>query len=144
MSGEPVHAGSHIRERLIILDEWLAAHPRELSRILIHEVFHFAWGRLGNARRNEFGKLVRNEFARRARGELGWSAEYRKLALLREGLGDIESARWREYICESFCDTAAWLYSGIAEHDEFTLGARHRRRRERWFFESFGEGTISI
>ncbi len=150
MSGEPVHAGTHIRKRHIILDEWLAEHPRELRRILTHEVFHFAWARLGNVRRNEFTNLLRSEFVLRARGELGWSAEYRKLALIELGIskrrprGAIESTRWRDYVCESFCDTAAWIYSGIHNHDEFTLGVRYRDRRKRWFVEAFGDGAISI
>jgi hypothetical protein len=40
---------------------------------------------------------------------------------------------WREYCCESFCDTAAWLYSGVQVHSEFTLAGRYRHRRRVWF-----------
>ena len=36
---------------------------------------------------------------------------------------------WRRYVCESFCDTAARVYSQLPEHDEFTLPARAVRRR---------------
>ena len=66
------------------------------------------------------------------RGELGWSAEWRKDAL---GADDVagRTRRWREYCCESFCDTAAWLYSGVERHEEFTLGERWRRGRRAWF-----------
>ncbi len=55
--------------------------PRELARILVHELFHFAWVRLGNPARRSYEALVREEWKRRARGELGWSAESRKRAL---------------------------------------------------------------
>ena len=87
--------------------------PPELARILTHELFHFAWVRLSNQSRRSYEALVRNEWKRRTRGELGWSAESRKAALFQ---GSRIAARrgkyWREYLCESFCDTAAWLYSG--------------------------------
>jgi hypothetical protein len=63
--------------------------------------------------------------AERAPGELGWSAEWRKLALTPAHRRD-RSRAWREYCCESFCDTAAWLWSGLARHPEFTLAAQYR------------------
>jgi len=59
-----------------------APEPRELSRILVHELFHFAWVRLSNDTRRSWGALVEVEMARRARGELGWSAEWRKQLLV--------------------------------------------------------------
>jgi hypothetical protein len=144
--GQPVHAGTDIRRRLIILDRDLRCNPTELTRILIHELFHFAWVRLGNARRNEYAEMVAGEFKRGARGELGWSSESRKIVLVRASHGNAVSnhPRWREYICESFCDTAAWRYAGVPEHDEFTLSKRYRKARERWFAESFGNRRISI
>jgi hypothetical protein len=40
---------------------------------------------------------------------------------------------WRRYACESFCDSAAWLFAGLRDHDEFTLALRFRRQRARWF-----------
>ena len=127
---EMIHAGTDIPGRTIIFDTDLAAHPSELKRILIHEVFHFAWVRLGNPLRDSYAELVMDELRRGARGELGWSAEYRKLDLV-----DESGPKWREYVCESFCDTAAWMYSRISKHDEFTLRARFRQRREQWFAE---------
>ncbi len=134
-----VHAGSFLRERRIALDCTRAEFPR----IFVHEVTHFIWLRLGNAARLGYEELVRAEIAARARGELGWSAEWRKNAL---DDGDVagRSRRWREYCCESFCDTAAWLYSGVARHEEFTLGARWRRRRRAWFAHALGDRTLSI
>lgn len=136
----PVHAAADLRKRLIVLDRDLGRDPGELTRILIHEVFHFAWLRLGNGRRGEYGELIAGEFDRGARGELGWSSEYRKRAL---PAGCI-NRRWREYLCESFCDTAAWHYAGIAQHDEFTLPKRYRTARARWFVKSFAARRISI
>ncbi len=130
--GEEVHAASSVRGREILLDRALFRDPLELKRILIHELFHFAWPRVGNAARREFDELLQAELRRRARGELGWSAEWRKEAL-RSDDPATGSRRWREYVCESFCDTAAWLLVGRRRHEEFTLGARHRERRRDWF-----------
>lgn len=149
--GAAVHAETDIRKRVIALDQDLAGRPAELARIFIHEVFHFAWVRLGNVRRHEYAALVARELTRGARGELGWSSEHRKAALLQlthstggTGLQPVLHPKWREYICESFCDTAAWRYSGLRDHAEFTLSQRYRKVRELWFAESFGDGPISI
>src|ERR1700724_2529704 len=73
--GREVHAGSFLRQRRIVLDAALKAQPRELARILTHELFHFAWLRLGNPVRRRFEDLLQGEMRRRVRGELGWSAE---------------------------------------------------------------------
>src|SRR6202171_1858472 len=59
--GREVHAGSFLRERRIVLDSALRNHPRELKRILTHELFHFAWLRLGNPKRREWEELLRRE-----------------------------------------------------------------------------------
>ena len=116
---------------------------KEFPRIFVHELFHFIWARWGNPARGSYERLVKSEWQAGARGELGWSAEWRKLALAG---GDVRSRsrRWREYCCESFCDTAAWLYGGIERHDEFTLGASRRRRRRTWFAANLGNRTLSI
>ena len=139
--GEAVHAGADIRKRVIALDPALAEDPDELARILIHEIFHFAWVRLGNVRRKQYAAIIARELTRGARGELGWSSEYRKANCRADSLA---VCQWSEYICESFCDTAAWRYAGLPDHDEFTLPKRYREARERWFSESFGDGPISI
>jgi hypothetical protein len=127
--GSPVHAGSFLRRRLIVLDSGLQKNPRQLSRILVHELFHFVWWRLGNPLRREYAELLLSEFERRVRGELGWSAEWRK-----EALGSARGPKWAEYVCESFCDTAAYLYSG-SRHGERTLPANARGARRKWFAE---------
>lgn len=130
--GCEVNAAADIRQRRILLARRLTRHPGELARILIHEVFHFAWVRLGNARRRSFEELLAAELARHARGELGWSSETRKSSL--SGVDrTTRTRRWREYLGESFCDTAAWFYAGVAPHEEFTLAQRWRERRTRWF-----------
>jgi hypothetical protein len=142
--GQPVYAGSFIRKRQIVLDQDLERQPRELARILVHEVFHFAWVRLGNPMRRSYEMLVREEGTRRARGELGWSAESRKRVLSQVSRRVRNSPEWRDYLCESFCDTAAWIYSGVRRHPEYTLAARHRNRRAEWFRAAFQRGTIAI
>lgn len=115
----------------------------EFPRIFVHEVAHFIWGRLGNPLRWNYEDLLRRELDAHARGELGWSAEWRKAAL--RGV-DVtrRSRRWREYCCESFCDTAAWLYSGVARHQEFTLSGTFNRRRQRWFAQMLATRRLSI
>jgi hypothetical protein len=135
----PVHAGAFLRERRIALDCTRAEFPR----ILAHELFHFVWLRLGNPARRDYEALVRSEIRAGARGELGWSAEWRRRALDYRDIR-MRTRRWREYCCESFCDTAAWLYSGVQGHPEFTLSAGHRRARRQWFERTIGARELSI
>jgi hypothetical protein len=141
--GQPVFAASFIRRREIVLDQELQDKPKELARILTHELFHFAWVRLGNPTRRSWADLLREELKKRRRGELGWSAEMRKNALSHR-LPATRHPKFRDYACESFCDTAAWVYSGIRDHREFTLADRHRRHREEWFTANFGDRRIPI
>lgn len=138
--GQPVHAGSFIRKREIVLETELRADAGELARIFTHELFHFVWIRIGNSRRKAYEALLRREIDSRARGELGWSAESRKC-----GMSALETDRaWRAYVCESFCDTAAFLYSGCRKNDEYTLAPRWRRIRKEWFAATFGRRGVSI
>ena len=134
-----VHAGSFVRERRMAFD----CSRREFPRIFVHELFHFVWARLGNPARRSYEGLVKGEWQAGARGELGWSAEWRKRAL---AAGDVRrrGRRWREYCCESFCDTAAWLYSGARRHREFTLATGRRARRRAWFVQWIEPGRLSI
>jgi len=135
----PVHAGAFVRERRIAFDCAAAEFPR----IFVHELFHFAWLRAGNRVRRSYEEVLRGEHRAGARGELGWSAEWRKRALRADDLAR-RSRRWREYCAESFCDTAAWLYSGTRRHPEFTLARRHRDFRQQWFIETIETKGISI
>ena len=142
--GQPVYAATFVRKRQIVLDRELQRQPRELKRILVHELFHFVWARLGNPSRASFERLLDREWKRRARGELGWSAEMRKSRLARRPQAARSGQKWRDYACESFCDTAAWVYSGLRRHPEFTLARRHRKLRADWFRATFGQPEISI
>ncbi len=130
--GQAVHAASYIRRREIVLDTELVRQPGDMARILVHELCHFAWVRLGNHLRRSWGELLANEIRRSARGELGWSANLRKSQI---GRTDItrRPRRWRDYCCESFCDTGAWLFAGLSIHSEFRLAQRWRDRRRDWF-----------
>jgi hypothetical protein len=104
---------------------------------------------LSNQTRWSWEDLLRSEFHARATGELGWSAEWRKDKLTRmdraRGTAALPSTPpWRRYACESFCDSAAWLFSGLRDHGEFTLAPRFRQRRARWFRRHFDTEGIAI
>lgn len=132
----PHLAATLIPRRVILLDREVLATRGDFERILIHELFHFAWVRLSNARRRDWEQLLLSEFARRATGELGWSAEWRRLKIKAPDRSGRTPA-WRRYACESFCDSAAWLFAGIGKHEEFTLAARFRAPRRAWFSRNF-------
>jgi hypothetical protein len=130
-AGVEVHAATYLYEGRIILDSALLSKPRELRRIFAHELFHFVWWRLGNPRRMAWEEVLKNEFSRHARGELGWSAEIRKDRLRPADLKRRTRA-WREYCCESFCDSGASHLYGTPRHDEFTLARTFRKIRHQW------------
>jgi hypothetical protein len=99
--------------------------------------------RAGNPLRRSWERHLKTELAAHARGELGWSAEWRKDDLKPADIR-LRSRQWRLYCCESFCDTGAWLYSGVARHPEFTLAARSRARRRDWFEQAFGNRELPV
>lgn len=80
--------------------------------------------RLGNPRRAAWKALLQQELKSNAKGELGWSSQWRKEELPKH---------FPVYACESFCDTAAWLFSDCPEHEEYTLANRWRAKRRAWF-----------
>ena len=129
-------AGASIPRRLILLDAAVLARRGEFERILIHELFHFVWVRFSNHQRVAWEQVLAGEMRARVQGELGWSAEWRKQTLT---LADarLRTPKWRRYACESFCDSAAWMFAGLHAHDEFTLEAASRRQRRGWFAEQF-------
>jgi hypothetical protein len=136
----PHHAATSIPRRLILLDRGVLAQPGDFERILIHEIFHFVWVRLSNRARRNWELLLALEDSA---GELGWSAEWRKLKL-RPSDARERSPRWRRYARESFCDSAAWLFCGLKQHDEFTLPCAGRRARKAWFHRNFASHPIAI
>ncbi len=137
----PVHAASFIRRREIYLETQLLARRRKLRMIVAHEVFHFVWVRLGNRLRAEYMGIVRAELAAGAKGEVGESAEGWKADVVEQGDGCKDGAL-RNYVCESFCDTAAWLYSGVRRNGEVRLGVGWRKVRGIWFGGVFGDGNF--
>jgi len=132
-------AGASIPRRLILLDAAVLARRGEFERILIHELFHFVWVRLSNQKRIAWEQVLAGELRKSVNGELGWSAEWRKAVLTRAD-PRLRTPKWRRYACESFCDSAAWIFAGLRAHDEFTLAAASRRLRRRWFAEQFSDG----
>lgn len=131
-----MHAAAFIRKRRVVLEDALLQRPAKLRLIFVHEVFHFVWARFGNRARNEFSAILRNEFENRARGELGESSGVKKHNFFRR-VPESTSREWREYVCESFCDTAAWFYCGRRLSGEATLAARWRNLRSRWICTTF-------
>ena len=147
-----MHAASFLRHSHIVIDRSLLGRRSELARILYHEIFHFVWARLGNPLRLSYEQLLRQEWSQGARGELGWSAESRKLEFVqqrrshRKADAGLRRGRrhkpwrssagrrlWLDYVCESFCDSAAWFcLPGGREHREWTLRPRFCDRRRRW------------
>lgn len=140
--GMEIHGASFVRQRRIVLDRSLRKSP-DFDRILIHELFHFAWVRLGNPRRRQYEQLLATEIRRRTRGELGWSAESRK-GRLDASSSARRDRKWREYVCESFCDTAACLLAPTRSHAEYTLPRRARDLRQLWFRKHVMERGISV
>jgi hypothetical protein len=129
-AGNPAQAETSIRHRVIVLDQELKSAGPERARVVVHELFHFVWVRLGNPARHEWEALMRAEFAGGAKGEAGWSSEWRKRELRPEDL-EVRNRYWREYCCESFCDTASLIFTGL--DDETTLKSRWLRKRQAWF-----------
>ncbi len=121
--GIAVHAASFIRMRRIVLAQELLTSSDTLRLIVAHELFHFAWVRLGNPLRRSYGSLLEEEMQAGVRGELGESAGVRKLLL---------PTGWRDYVCESFCDTAAWFYFPEITDPHRNLPNRWRGQREEW------------
>ena len=135
-------ASTNIRRRVILLDAQVLRRRGDFERILFHEIFHFAWTRCSNAARLDWESTLERELRSGARGELGWSSEWRKAKLTRADR-QRRSPRWRRYVCESFCDTAAWIFAGLRRHEEFTLPMVWRRRRKAYFLRMF-PATIQI
>jgi hypothetical protein len=135
----PVHGGAFLRQRRVAFN----CSRQEFPRIFVHELAHFVWLRLGNPARRSWEGVLRAEGRAGARGELGWSAEWRKQELSGAQIR-ARHRRWREYCCESFCDTAAWLYSGIQRHPEFTLAQHFRQCRRAWFRKAVESNRLSI
>ena len=137
--GTPVYAGSFIRHRSIILESALLRTPRLLRAILVHELSHFVWIRLGNGARKSFAFLLEQEQLGKACGELGESAAVHKAGLTKSPLPK-DSRQWRDYVCESFCDTSAAIFVPDAPCLGPPLAQRWFRRRYNWLIEESRDG----
>jgi hypothetical protein len=133
--GVAMDAAAFLRERRVVLARRLRG--RELRRVTVHEIFHFVWWRLGNPARRSWEALLQAE---RSRGEAGWSAEWRKKALTETDRRN-RTRRWREYVCEAFCDSAAAIFASPAQS---TLAPRFLARRKAWFAATLGGRALSI
>lgn len=142
-AGNPAYAATSIRQRETFLDPTLKKLPRQRRRILLHEYFHFAWVRLGNPARTAWEALLKGEWKAHARGEAGWSAEWRKRKLSARDVRE-RSRFWREYCCESFCDTAAFVLGVHSDRSEVTLSQTRRRARITWFRQRFRDRLFRI
>src|SRR5205085_9182151 len=67
VSGAPAHAATYLRKRRMVIEESLMADPEDFARIFVHELFHFVWLRLGNAKRRSYERLMAEELRRGAR-----------------------------------------------------------------------------
>jgi hypothetical protein len=131
-AGSALDGASFIRERRIVLSDALRGRPAEHRRILLHELFHFAWVRLGNRKRWSFEEVIRREMRAGLKGELGWPAFEAKGRLSTLDVRD-RTPRWREYACESFCDTCAWVWQQPAQGRGWTrLAVQAQALRRRW------------
>ena len=113
----------------MILERVLLQSPPELKRIWLHELAHFVWWRMSNGTRRSWELLLATE---PTRGELGWSSQWRKGQLTAKDR-ELRTRKWRDYCCESFCDTSAWIQTGQPRHPEATLAKRSRQARLHWF-----------
>jgi hypothetical protein len=138
--GVPVHAAAFIRQRMIVLETDLFSRPEQLCLIVVHEIFHFVWVRLGNSQRHAFVRLLTNEMQSRARGEMGESSDVKKQLLPKWAFFDSSSRLWRDYACESFCDSGAAFFSGVTTNEHFTLAGRWAKRRYAWLLCMGEEG----
>lgn len=127
-----MYAASFLRQRKIILERALLRNRGTFRLILIHELFHFVWPRLGNGSRKSFEAVLLEESRRGARGDLGESSGVTKELLPRSSANE-KPGPWRDYVCECFCDTAAWFYTRREADDLFSLAKRWKDRRKAWF-----------
>jgi len=97
--GEEVFAASFVARREIVLASELLDHAPALVEIFAHEIYHFAWCRLGNPERAAWADLLRIETKPK---HAGLSSRLRYDEFIQQAT----DRRWKNYICEAFCDTA--------------------------------------
>jgi hypothetical protein len=137
--GTPVYAASFIRQRRIVIEQDLLSSPAVLRFILVHEFFHFVWVRLGNTSRAEYSRLLVAELVGKARGELGESSAVKKAELQPDGKLSPPSKLWRDYACESFCDSAASIFTQGPVHEGARLGKAWSKIRRQWLLQKLAD-----
>ena len=137
--GTPVYAASFIRQRRIVIEQDLLSSPAVLRFIFVHELFHFVWVRLGNTRRGEYSRLLMAELAGKARGELGESSAVKKAELQLDHELSPGSKLWRDYACESFCDSAASIFTEGPVHEGARLGKAWSKLRRQWLLQKLAD-----
>jgi hypothetical protein len=137
--GTPIYAAAFVRERRIVLETDLVKTPDALRFIFVHELFHLAWLRLGNGRREAFRKLLVNEIAANVRGELGESSTVKKGQWMACPEFSVRAPNWRDYTCESFCDSAASFYAAGRVPSGYKIGKAWTAIRRDWFDRNLGE-----
>jgi hypothetical protein len=100
--GEEVFAASFLARREIVFDQTLLNHAPAFINIVAHEIYHFVWRRLPNPDRTAWASLLSRE---KAPLHTGLSSRLRFEAW-RDRKSD---RRWKDYVCEAFCDSAAAL-----------------------------------
>lgn len=97
--GEEVFAASFLARREIVFASELLDHAPALVEIFAHEIYHFAWRRLGNVERAAWAQLLQGETKPKHAG-LSSRLRYEEFIERRA------DRRWKNYVCEAFCDTA--------------------------------------
>lgn len=98
--GDEVFAASFLNQRRILFDVELLRHAPDFVNIFTHEIYHFVWRRLPNAEREAWSALLRDEklpMHPNLSSRLAYDAHAAKPSV----------AKWKHYVCEAFCDTAA-------------------------------------
>jgi len=99
-----VHAASFLPRREIVFDEALLDHAPDFVNIVAHEIYHFVWRRLSNLDRKDWALLLEQE---QTPLHPGLSSRLRFDAWVAKRT----PRRWKDYVCEAFCDTAAGITS---------------------------------
>jgi hypothetical protein len=100
--GDEVFAASFLTRREIVFDESLLHHAPEFLNIFAHEIYHFVWRKLANEDRISWDALLQME---KRPLHCGLSS---RVAFERHRERP-SSKKWKHYLCEAFCDSAAAL-----------------------------------
>lgn len=106
--GDEVFAASFLTRREIVFEESLLQHAPEFLNICAHEIYHFVWRKLSNADRAAWETVLKAE---KRPVHAGLSS---RVAFDRHRERP-NPKRWKHYLCEAFCDSAAALTTPVAK-----------------------------